>query len=73
MKVLAISGSLRRGSHNSKLLYAAAELLPEEVEFELWQGLKAVPPYDEDDVRGQLQDAVDLLLVETWPRVAAAA
>src|SRR2546430_12150144 len=49
MKVLAISGSLRRGSHNSKLLHAAAELLPEEVEFELWQGLKAVPPYDEDD------------------------
>jgi chromate reductase len=49
MKVLAISGSLRRDSHNTNLLRAAAELLPADVEFELWDGLKAVPPYDEDD------------------------
>jgi chromate reductase, NAD(P)H dehydrogenase (quinone) len=49
MKVLAISGSLRGGSHNTKLLRAAAEFLPDDVEFELWDGLKAVPPYDEDD------------------------
>jgi chromate reductase, NAD(P)H dehydrogenase (quinone) len=49
MKVLAISGSLRRDSHNTSLLRAAAELLPEDVELELWDGLKAVPPYDEDD------------------------
>ena len=49
MKVLAISGSLRRDSHNRKLLRAAAELFPSDVEFELWDGLKAVPPYDEED------------------------
>ncbi len=49
MLVLAISGSLRRDSHNTKLLRAAAELLPGDVDFELWEGLKAVPPYDEDD------------------------
>jgi chromate reductase len=49
MKVLAISGSLRRDSHNTSLVRAAAELLPEGVELELWDGLKAVPPYDEDD------------------------
>jgi chromate reductase, NAD(P)H dehydrogenase (quinone) len=49
MKVLAVSGSLRRESHNTKLLLAAAELLPRDVELELWDGLKAVPPYDEDD------------------------
>jgi chromate reductase, NAD(P)H dehydrogenase (quinone) len=49
MKVLGISGSLRRDSHNTQLLRAAAELLPDGVEFELWDGLKAVPPYDEDD------------------------
>jgi chromate reductase len=49
MKVLAISGSLRRDSHNTMLLHAAAELLPADVELELWDGLKAVPPYDEDD------------------------
>ena len=49
MKVLAISGSLRRDSHNTKLLRAAGELLPAQVELDVWHGLKAVPPYDEDD------------------------
>ncbi len=49
MRVLAISGSLRRDSWNTKLLDAAAELFPPGVEFELFEGLKAVPPYDEDD------------------------
>ena len=49
MKILGISGSLRADSHNTKLLRVAAELLPGEVDFELCQGLKAVPPYDEDD------------------------
>ena len=52
MKVLGISGSLRRDSYNVKLLRAAEELLPSFVEFQVWEGLKAVPPYDEeDDVR----------------------
>ena len=49
MRVLAISGSLRRDSHNTQLLRAATELAPAGVEIELWEGLKAVPPYDEDD------------------------
>jgi chromate reductase len=49
MKLLAISGSLRRDSFNTKLLRAAEELLPPEVELELWTWLKDVPPYDEED------------------------
>ena len=49
MKIVGVSGSLRRDSYNSRLLEAAAELLPEGVEFERFDGLKAVPPYDEDD------------------------
>jgi chromate reductase, NAD(P)H dehydrogenase (quinone) len=49
MKVLAISGSLRRDSYNTKLLRAAEELLPAAVELELYEGLKEIPPYDEDD------------------------
>jgi chromate reductase, NAD(P)H dehydrogenase (quinone) len=49
MKILGISGSLRGDSHNRRLLRAAADLLPAGVEFELWDGLKDVPPYDEDD------------------------
>jgi chromate reductase, NAD(P)H dehydrogenase (quinone) len=66
MKVLAISGSLRRGSHNTTLARAAAELLPPSVEFALFDGLKDVEPYDEDDdVRGgpegarRLREAVE--------------
>ena len=50
MRLLAVSGSLRDASWNTMLLRAAAELAPaDEVEYELWDGLKAVPPYDEDD------------------------
>jgi chromate reductase, NAD(P)H dehydrogenase (quinone) len=49
MKVLGISGSLRRDSHNTKLLRAAGMMLPPGVELELWEDLKAVPPYDADD------------------------
>jgi len=49
MKVLGISGSLRRDSYNTKLLRAAEELLPAGVEYERWDGLKDIPPFDEDD------------------------
>jgi chromate reductase len=49
MRVLAISGSLRRDSHTPRLLRVAAELAPPPAELELFDGLKDVPPYDEDD------------------------
>ena len=49
MKVLGISGSLRRDSYNRRLLVNAAELFPPGAEFELFEGLKDVPPFDEDD------------------------
>jgi chromate reductase, NAD(P)H dehydrogenase (quinone) len=48
MRVLGISGSLRRGSHNRKLLRAAGELLPPGVEFVEWDGLAGLPAFDED-------------------------
>lgn len=51
MKLLAISGSLRRDSHNTMLLRAAEELVPAVMEFQLWDRLKEIPPYcEEDDV-----------------------
>src|SRR6266545_877989 len=50
-KILGVSGSLRTGSWNTKLLREAGQLLPPGVEFELYENLKAVPPYDEDDDR----------------------
>jgi chromate reductase len=52
MRVLGISGSLRRDSHNTELLRAAAQLLPPGAELELWGDLKAVPAYDADDDYG---------------------
>ena len=48
MKVLGISGSLRRDSHNRGLLLEAAKALPAGVEFELYDRLGALPHYDED-------------------------
>jgi len=75
MHVLAISGSLRRGSHNSALLRAVPELLAPGDTFELWDELRDVPPYDEDaDVEqapravASLRDAVaaaDAVLIAT--------
>ena len=49
MRILGVSGSLRADSHNTLLLREAAELFDLEVEFELFDGLRDVPPYDEDD------------------------
>src|SRR4051794_5210474 len=43
MKVLGLSGSLRRDSYNTALLRNAP------LELDLWDGLKTIPPYDEDD------------------------
>jgi chromate reductase, NAD(P)H dehydrogenase (quinone) len=73
MRVLGISGSLRRDSYNTKLLRVAEELLPPFAELEIWDGLKAVPPFDEDDEPGteavaSLREAVaaaDVLLFAT--------
>jgi chromate reductase, NAD(P)H dehydrogenase (quinone) len=48
-RILGISGSLRRDSHNTSLLRAAAEAAGPDVELELYDGLKQIPPYDEDD------------------------
>jgi chromate reductase, NAD(P)H dehydrogenase (quinone) len=48
MRVLGISGSLRRDSLNSALLRAAAERLPAGAELVEFGRLRDVPPYDED-------------------------
>jgi len=48
MRVLGISGSLRRDSHNSALLRAAAARLPAGAELVEYGGLAEVPPYDAD-------------------------
>ncbi len=73
-RILAISGSLRRLSHNTGLLRAAAEHAPEGVTIELYDGLESLPPFNEDreqdpgavveDLRRRIKQA-DALLFAT--------
>ena len=49
MEVLAISGSLRAGSHNTDMLQAAAAVAPDGIDVTLYDGLREIPPYDADD------------------------
>jgi chromate reductase len=48
MRVLAISGSLRAASHNTALLREAVRHAPPDMQIELYEGLEALPPYNED-------------------------
>jgi len=48
IRILGISGSLRRGSHNTALLRAAALSLPSGAELEVYDGLRDLPAYDAD-------------------------
>ncbi|HWD74853.1 MAG TPA: NADPH-dependent FMN reductase [Solirubrobacteraceae bacterium] len=48
MRILGISGSLRAASYNTALLRAAAQLTPEGVELDIYDGLELLPPYNED-------------------------
>src|ERR1700754_3166005 len=49
MVVLGIAGSLRRGSHNLRLLRAAGAFLPPGVELQEWDGLAELPAFNEDE------------------------
>ncbi|MBO0701688.1 MAG: NAD(P)H-dependent oxidoreductase [Candidatus Dormibacteraeota bacterium] len=47
-RILGVSGSLRRDSYNTALLRTAAELAPQGVEVTVFDGLREIPPYDDD-------------------------
>ncbi len=74
VRVLGICGSLRRESFNRKLLGAARGVLPATAELVVWDELKTVPPFDEDDeqapseavtsLRGAIESA-DAVLIAT--------
>ena len=49
MRVLGLSGSLRGRIHNTRLLLAAANLLPPGTELAGFDRLREIPPYDEDE------------------------
>ena len=64
MRILGISGSLRRGSHNRRLLRAAGDALPPGVELVEWEGLAGLPVFDEDLESAPpepVQDFLDLI------------
>jgi len=74
MRVLGLAGSLRAGSHSERLLAAAASALPAGAELVSWDGLRDVPPYDQDvdattvpdavaDLRAAIADADGVLIV----------
>src|SRR5215210_1954418 len=74
MRILGISGSLRRGSHNRRLLRAAGDALPSGADLVAWDGLAGLPAFDEDlettppePVRELLEEleAADALLIAT--------
>jgi chromate reductase, NAD(P)H dehydrogenase (quinone) len=48
MRILGIAGSVRRESHNRKLLRAAGEVLPPGAELVEWDGLASLPIFDQD-------------------------
>ena len=59
MRVLGISGSLRRDSYNTALLRHAGELFEAKgAEFEIYEGLSDIPHYDEDNDTDQAPEAV---------------
>jgi chromate reductase len=49
MRILGIAGSLRRGSHNRRLLRAAGDALPSGAVLTEWDGLAGIPAFDEDE------------------------
>ncbi|MFB7333922.1 NAD(P)H-dependent oxidoreductase [Streptomyces adustus] len=58
VRILALVGSLRAGSHNRQLAEAAVKLAPEGAEVELYEGLADIPFYNEDiDVEGDVPAA----------------
>ena len=64
MRILGIVGSLRAGSYNLRLLRAAADELPPDVQLIQFEGLKAVEPFDETDEHedgGGMPGADDLI------------
>ena len=48
MRILGIAGSLRRGSHNRRLLRAAGAALPPGAVLVEWDGLAGLPAFNED-------------------------
>lgn len=49
IKILAIPGSLRPGSSAGAVLNIVAELAPDDVDFQIYGGLRNIPAFDDND------------------------
>jgi chromate reductase, NAD(P)H dehydrogenase (quinone) len=67
MRILGIAGSLRRGSHNRRLLRAAGDALPPGAVLAEWDGLADLPAFDQD-----LEDAPPPAVQELLDAIEAA-
>ncbi|MER6619102.1 MULTISPECIES: NADPH-dependent FMN reductase [unclassified Streptomyces] len=62
VRILALVGSLRAGSHNRQLAEAAVKLAPAGADVALYEGLAEIPFYNEDiDVEGDVPAAATRL------------
>jgi chromate reductase len=63
IKILAISGSLRPTSSNNMIIKIIAGMAPSDVDFEIYEGLAAIPAFNDidnkpaDDFRRQVREA----------------
>jgi chromate reductase, NAD(P)H dehydrogenase (quinone) len=66
IRILAISGSLRHNSSNTKLLQAAISLSPSTVEIKLYAGLNDLPHFNPDLEPATPPAVTDLQTQITW-------
>jgi chromate reductase, NAD(P)H dehydrogenase (quinone) len=67
VELLGVAGSLRRNSHNRRLLAASSRLLPPDAQFTEYERLKLIPAFDEDD------EQTPGLAVSQWREAIASA
>jgi chromate reductase len=70
MRILALSGSLRAESYNTALARAAGALAPPGVAVHVYDGLRHIPPYDQD--RDEGGSATPRAVVDLRRRIEAA-
>ncbi|MEK1832511.1 NAD(P)H-dependent oxidoreductase [Priestia megaterium] len=58
IKILAISGSLRKNSSNTNVLYAISNLRPENTDFQFYEGLEHLPHFNPEIDTGSPPDPV---------------
>lgn len=69
IKILAIPGSIRSSSANIQLLHHLAKLAPASLDFDIYNGLGSIPPFDDstappaiEEWRGAIRNADGILI-----------